>query len=105
MGTLTGVLTFPDLRPKGSAASLQPKVAANTEWIIKVPPKALLVRRAQEGEEAAFREILERYQSKVFSIIHGIVRHRNDTEDIAQQVFAKVYFSIRKFDFRSSLIT
>ncbi|MDQ6665126.1 MAG: sigma-70 family RNA polymerase sigma factor [Acidobacteriota bacterium] len=64
-----------------------------------------LVRRAQAGEEAAFREIVEKYQSKVFSIIHGIVRHRNDVEDIAQQVFTKVYFSIRNFDFRSSLIT
>jgi len=64
-----------------------------------------LVRRAQAGEEAAFREIVEKYQSKVFSIIHGIVRQRNDVEDIAQQVFAKVYVSIRNFDFRSSLIT
>ena len=39
------------------------------------------------------------------SIIHGIVRQRTDVEDIAQQVFSKVYFSIRNFDFRSSLIT
>jgi RNA polymerase sigma-70 factor, ECF subfamily len=64
-----------------------------------------LVRRAQAGEEAAFREIVEKYQSKVLSIIHGIVRQRNDVEDIAQQVFAKVYVSLRNFDFRSSLIT
>ena len=64
-----------------------------------------LVRRAQAGDEAAFREIVEHYQSKVFSIIHGIIRQRNDIEDIAQQVFSKVYFSIRNFDFRSSLIT
>jgi RNA polymerase sigma-70 factor (ECF subfamily) len=64
-----------------------------------------LVRRAQSGDEVAFREIVERYQSKVFSIIHGIVRQRNDVEDIAQQVFTKVYFSLRNFDFRSSLIT
>jgi RNA polymerase sigma-70 factor (ECF subfamily) len=48
---------------------------------------------------------VERYQSKVFSIIHGIVRQRNDVEDIAQQVFAKVYLSVKSFDFRSSLIT
>jgi len=64
-----------------------------------------LVRRAQMGDESAFQEIVERYQSKVFSIIHGIIRQRNDIEDIAQQVFSKVYFSLRNFDFRSSLIT
>ena len=68
-------------------------------------PEGALVHRAQTGDELAFRDIVEKYQSKVFSIIHGIVRHRNDVEDIAQQVFAKVYFSLRNFDFRSSLIT
>jgi RNA polymerase sigma-70 factor (ECF subfamily) len=68
-------------------------------------PEGALVRRAQAGDEAAFREVVERYQSKVFSIIHGIVRQRNDVEDIAQQVFAKVYLSLKSFDFRSSLIT
>ena len=67
--------------------------------------EGVLVRRAQQGDEVAFREIVEKYQSKVFSIIHGIVRQRNDVEDIAQQVFTKVYFSLRNFDFRSSLIT
>lgn len=68
-------------------------------------PEGALVRRAQNGDQSAFQEIVERYQSKVFSIIHGIVRQRNDVEDIAQQVFTKIYFSMRNFDFRSSLIT
>jgi RNA polymerase sigma-70 factor (ECF subfamily) len=68
-------------------------------------PEGALVRRALNGDESAFQEIVERYQSKVFSIIHGIVRQRNDVEDIAQQVFTKIYFSMRNFDFRSSLIT
>jgi RNA polymerase sigma-70 factor (ECF subfamily) len=67
--------------------------------------EAALVRRVQAGDELAFREMVERYQSKIFSIIFGILRNHNDAEDIAQQVFSKVYFSIRNFDFRSSLLT
>jgi RNA polymerase sigma-70 factor (ECF subfamily) len=67
--------------------------------------EAALVRRVQAKDEMAFREIVERYQSKVYSIIYGILRNRNDAEDIAQQVFAKIYFSIGNFDFRSSLLT
>jgi len=67
--------------------------------------EALLVRRAQAGDQMAFRDIVERFQAKVFSIIYGILRNRNDAEDIAQQVFAKVYFSLPNFDFRSSLLT
>jgi RNA polymerase sigma-70 factor (ECF subfamily) len=67
--------------------------------------EAELVRRVQARDEIAFREVVERYQAKVFSIIYGILRNRNDAEDIAQQVFTKIYFSIGKFDFRSSLLT
>lgn len=67
--------------------------------------EAALVRRVQARDELAFREIVDRYQAKVFSIIYGILRNHNDAEDIAQQVFSKVYFSIGSFDFRSSLLT
>lgn len=96
MGTLTGALP---LTAFGNPAVVRNRVDyQNTQ-------EGALVRRAQSGDDAAFREIVEKYQSKVFSIIHGIVRQKNDVEDIAQQVFAKVYFSIRNFDFRSSLIT
>src|SRR5512140_2870426 len=96
MGTLTGALPMTDFGIKG---------AAKSRVDYENTPEGSLVRRAQTGDETAFREIVERYQSKVFSIIHGIVRQRNDVEDIAQQVFAKVYLSIKSFDFRSSLIT
>ena len=67
--------------------------------------EAELVRQCQAGDQEAFRQIVERHWAKVFSIIYGIVRNRNDSEDIAQQVFTKIYFSIKGFDFRSSLIT
>ena len=96
MGSLTGALPLP---------AFGGRVAVKTRVDYQNSQEGALVRRAQSGDETAFREIVERYQSKVFSIIHGIVRQRNDVEDIAQQVFAKVYFSLRNFDFRSSLIT
>jgi RNA polymerase sigma-70 factor (ECF subfamily) len=96
MGTLTGALPLP---------AFGGRVTVKTRVDYQNSQEGALVRRAQSGDEAAFREIVEHYQSKVFSIIHGIVRQRNDVEDIAQQVFAKVYFSLRNFDFRSSLIT
>ena len=70
-----------------------------------VQPEVAVIRRAQKGDQEAFREIVERYQAKVFSIIRGVVRNRNDAEDIAQQVFTKIYFSLPKFDFRSALVT
>src|SRR3954454_2139481 len=96
MNGLSGVLPFP-------ATSDQPRAKARVDH--KNTEEAALVRRVQARDEIAFREIVERYQAKVFSIIFGILRNHNDAEDIAQQVFAKIYFSIKNFDFRSSLLT
>ena len=96
MAGATAVLPFP-------AAGSDKKTKAKVDY--KNSDEALLVRRVQNGDELAFRELVDRYQSKVFSIIYGILRNHNDAEDIAQQVFTKVYFSVRNFDFRSSLLT
>jgi RNA polymerase sigma-70 factor (ECF subfamily) len=93
---LSGVLPFP-------ATGDQPR--ARTRVDHRNTEEAALVKRVQARDELAFREIVERYQAKVFSIIYGILRNHNDAEDIAQQVFAKIYFSIQNFDFRSSLLT
>lgn len=98
MNGLSDVLTFP-------AATTGEKTRTRTRVDHRASDEALLVRRVQAKDEIAFREIVERYQSKVFSIIYGILRNHNDAEDIAQQVFAKIYFSIGNFDFRSSLLT
>jgi len=64
-----------------------------------------IVRRVRSGDQTAFRDLMERYQAKVHSIIYGILHNREDTEDIAQQVFTKVYFAIKDFDCRCLLLT
>jgi RNA polymerase sigma-70 factor (ECF subfamily) len=97
---LIGVLQFPVVGQKSAE-----KTRARTRVDHKNSDEAALIRRVQAGDEMAFREIVERHQSKVFSIIYGILRNHNDAEDIAQQVFSKVYFSIKSFDFRSSVLT
>jgi RNA polymerase sigma-70 factor (ECF subfamily) len=81
------------------------RTRAKTRGDRKATEEANLIRRAQARDEMAFKEIVDRYQAKVFSIIYGILRNRNDAEDIAQQVFSKIYFSIGRFDSRSSLLT
>jgi RNA polymerase sigma-70 factor (ECF subfamily) len=96
MNRLAGVLPFP-------LAGDEPRVTTRVDH--KSTEEAALVKRVQARDELAFREIVERYQAKVFSIIFGILRNHNDAEDIAQQVFSKIYFSIQNFDFRSSLLT
>jgi RNA polymerase sigma-70 factor (ECF subfamily) len=64
-----------------------------------------LVRRAQKDDKAAFEELVKRHQSRVFAVAGGILRNREDVEDIAQQVFLKAYFSLKRFDQRAAFST
>jgi RNA polymerase sigma-70 factor (ECF subfamily) len=64
-----------------------------------------LVRRAQREDKEAFEELIRRHQHRVFAVAGGILRKREDVEDIAQQVFVKAYFSLRRFDQRAAFST
>jgi RNA polymerase sigma-70 factor (ECF subfamily) len=64
-----------------------------------------LVRRAQAGDKEVFEELVRRHQRRVFSVAAGILRRREDVEDIAQQVFVKAYFSLKRFDQRAAFST
>jgi RNA polymerase sigma-70 factor (ECF subfamily) len=70
-----------------------------------VPDDRELVCRAQAGDKEAFEELVRRHQHRVFAVAGGILRRREDVEDIAQQVFVKAYFSLRRFDQRAAFST
>ncbi len=80
MNSVAGVLNFPVSSP---ASSTNPQAKSRVDH--RNTEEAALVRRVQARDE--------------------ILRNHNDAEDIAQQVFSKIYFSIKNFDFRSSLLT
>ncbi|MDX2151710.1 MAG: sigma-70 family RNA polymerase sigma factor [Bryobacteraceae bacterium] len=104
MNGISGAVPMPTPGALGAAGDFA-KPQTKTRVDYRHTEEAELVRRIQARDELAFREIVDRYQAKVFSIIYGILRNHNDAEDIAQQVFAKIYFSIGNFDFRSTLLT
>jgi RNA polymerase sigma-70 factor (ECF subfamily) len=84
-----------------TAAALKPvaaKVAGATD-------DRQLVRLAQAGDKEAFEELVRRHQHRVFAVAGGILRRREDVEDIAQQVFVKAYFSLKRFDQRAAFST
>ena len=64
-----------------------------------------LVRWAQAEDKEAFEELIRRHQHRVFAVAGGILRRREDVEDIAQQVFIKAYFSLKRFDQRAAFST
>jgi RNA polymerase sigma-70 factor (ECF subfamily) len=64
-----------------------------------------MVRQAQKGDKAAFEILVHRHQHRVFAVARGILKRQEDVEDVAQQVFVKAYFSLKRFDQRAAFST
>jgi RNA polymerase sigma factor (sigma-70 family) len=57
----------------------------------------ILVEQLKQGDETAFKTIVETWQDMVYNMAVGIVQNTEDAEDIAQEVFTQVYQSIHTF--------
>lgn len=64
-----------------------------------------LVKKVKDGDIDAFEDIVKKYEKKIFSLIYNMLRNENEIEDIAQEVFIKVYKNLDKFHGDSSLYT
>jgi RNA polymerase sigma-70 factor, ECF subfamily len=56
-----------------------------------------LITRAAGGDPAAFQALVERHRSMVYRVAYQFAGNHHDAEDIAQEVFIKVYRSLDKF--------
>jgi RNA polymerase sigma-70 factor, ECF subfamily len=53
-----------------------------------------LIKRAQAGESAAFNEIVLAYRKRILGTITRLIARPEDVEDVAQEVFLRLYFSL-----------
>lgn len=58
----------------------------------------ILIERCLKGDEKAFETLLNAYRGSVFSICLRMVRNRATAEDIAQEVFIKVFSALGRYD-------
>ncbi len=66
---------------------------ANAERI----PDDQLVSRARNGDAAAFRELVERYEGQVAATVIGMVGYGPDAEDVGQEVFIRFFRALDRF--------
>jgi RNA polymerase sigma-70 factor (ECF subfamily) len=66
---------------------------------------ARLVSKAKKGDRDAYRQLVERYQKRVFAIVFGMLHSREDAMELSQDVFVKVYRRIAEFEEKSSFYT
>lgn len=64
-----------------------------------------LIERLKEGDQTAFKEVVESSQGLVYNTALGIVQNPEDAEDVAQEVFVQLYESIKTFKGESKLTT
>jgi RNA polymerase sigma-70 factor, ECF subfamily len=56
-----------------------------------------VVTLARKGSEAAYRELLSRYERPVFSLVFRMVRDRETAEDLSQETFIKVLNNLDRY--------
>ena len=63
------------------------------------------IERLKSGDDAAFREVVEKYNALVLNCCFKFVRNRESAEDLTQEVFLEVFASIHAFRGEAQLST
>ena len=64
-----------------------------------------LVKKARKGDDEAFKQLVLLHKKRIFGIVEAILGNPEDTDDVVQEVFCKVYHGIKKFRGESKFST
>lgn len=64
-----------------------------------------LIARCQQADVQAFNEIVARHKGKIYNYLYRMTGSADDAEDLAQEVFVRMYTSIGSFRAEASLTT
>jgi RNA polymerase sigma-70 factor (ECF subfamily) len=57
-----------------------------------------IIRQARQGSKEAFTHLMKRYKAHVFRFANGMLGDRLEAEDVSQEVFIKVYYSLSRLE-------
>jgi RNA polymerase sigma-70 factor, ECF subfamily len=64
-----------------------------------------LLKAVLAGDGTAYRGLVEKYQGRVFAMVYGMVRNREDARDITQEAFVKAYRNLGSFRLEAGFYT
>lgn len=64
-----------------------------------------IIKLVKQGQTEKFSLLVERYQQKIYGLCSRILGHPQDGEDVAQEVFIKVYNKLDTFNFTAKFST
>src|SRR2546422_11404128 len=65
----------------------------------------VLVKRARQGELAAYDELVRRYQERIYATVYHMTSNHEDANDLAQEAFIKAFHALKSFKGGSSFYT
>ena len=68
-------------------------------------PDFELIKRFNAGDEAAFNDIVKKYQKKIYWHARRMTGNHLDADEVVQEVLIVIYNNLKKFRFQSSLYT
>jgi RNA polymerase sigma-70 factor (ECF subfamily) len=68
-------------------------------------PDVRLMQRVREDDPGAFEELVESYQHRLVAVLHHLVGNAEEAEDLAQEVFLRIYRARKKYRARSKFST
>jgi len=101
-------LSEPEIPPNQPSLVAVPDIpaAAPTPSNPAAPVEDLiLVQNAQQGDVAAYDELVRRYQERIYSTIYHMTSNHEDAVDLAQETFIKGFQALRSFKGDSSFYT
>ncbi len=69
----------------------------NNDFSPKAKEDLILVRRAQQGDEMAFAELLKRYRDSIYYLLLKMVNNSVDAEDLTIEAFGKAFKNIDRY--------
>jgi RNA polymerase sigma-70 factor (ECF subfamily) len=57
-----------------------------------------LVERCRRGEDEAWRELVDRFGQKIYSVAYHFTLKREDAEELAQEIFLKIFENLHRYD-------
>ena len=64
-----------------------------------------LLQAVKAGDATAYQGLVEKYQGRIYSMVYGMIRNREDARDITQDAFVKAYRSLGSFRLEASFYT
>ena len=80
-------------------------LVASPERQLEADSDMAIVRRVQDGDVAAFDQLVLKYRARVYSVVYNLTSNREDAADLTQDAFIKAFQSINRFQGHCSFFT